>query len=315
MRKKRENMKLLMWERLSRQGGVLELDWRTEEEPEDLFVRLYHSGQKEDVIWALNANLCEVATVVRKGKKEDALQFMHRAIRLCDILGAYDCKPVLKLILLQEPSDYWGDDLEELQELASRALDGMPKETSEFEYWRHLAQRQNRTLPYALNALMEINLDRGVEVVCQTYFELAKTKRESLVDFEAIFRIAAGTYGTEGLSHALDKAFAGRPIIYEAFVRRVAKMPSLTRVGQRSLDDIAEYGAQIVVKPKKTKDTKIEASILDYPTVHIESEAGIGLLAGKKLTASYATVGEPSDMLTQLKAQYKWRLPSPKVGN
>ncbi len=301
-----DNLNRLMWDRLSKSPEKLDLDRRADEEPEDLFVRLCNTGRKRDVLSALNANLCETIGNMEGKEKEAALRFMKRAIRLCDIIGASNCKPFLEMLLLHNSKAYWGDDLKELQELAARTLSGMPKDASDFLYWASIAEKHNASLPYALNAMIEIDLDRGIQKIVQTYFDLPKTVRQDVVNWEIIFQLAADTHGSEHIGDALDKVFAGNPLAFEFFVRRVAKIPSLTRVGERSIDEIASYASACLIKQEEQKDIGAHSALLQYQLARAERSQTKEGYAEESVTESYGTLTPPQDVLAQLQKEYKW---------
>ena len=306
-----DNLKRLMWERLSQSPEKLDLDGRADEEPEDTFVRLCNSGQKEDVVGALRANLCEIVVEVQKRDKQAALRFMQRAIRLCDIISAHECKGALKLILLDESGAVWGKDFEELQELAARALEGMPKEKSEFEYWNHLAEKRNSILPYALNAMIEIALDRGIQKLVQIYFSMSETIREDAANWEIVLQIASDAQGLDNLGEALDKVFAGNPLAFEFFVRRVARMPSLSQIGKRSIEDIALYPMGPIVSGEAKIDTIANLPFSDYQFSQAKTAPRTDSPGGEFLTEFYGTLYQPQNLLSYLKEDLRWKNYSP----
>lgn len=302
-----DNLKSLMWERLSESPDKLYLDRRADEEPEDLFVRLCNTGRKRDVVSALKANLCDIVVGVQKKEKQAALRFMQRAIRLCDIIGAHECKPALKLILLDETGSIWGKDFEELQGLAARALDGMTKEVYEFEYWSHLSEKRNAILPYALNAMIEIDLDRGIQKLVQIYFKLPKTVRENTVNWEVILQIAVDTYGPENIGDALDKVFAGNPLAFEFFVRLVAKIPSLSRIGERTIEDIASYAEETLVKEQEHIELQSLLPFFHYQVPKQTTVISHTTQEQEKLIESYGKLRNVSDISFQLTDLMSWK--------
>jgi len=306
-----DDLKRPMWERLSQSPDKLDLDKRADEEPEDLFVRLYNTGRKKQVISAIKANLCEIVAQVEKKGQRAALRFMRRAMRLCDIVGAHECKPALKLILLDESRAVWGKDFEELQELAARALDGMPKEASEFRYWSDLVERGDAVLPYALNALIEIDVDRGLERLCSIYIDCAKKKREDVVDWEAVLQIAAHTHGVKAVGRALDKIFAGNPVAYEYFVR-LSGIPEISRVGQRSIEDIASYSTGSIVKGEAKIDVAGQLGLFKYELAKGETARVRESETAESLTGYYGTLAEPQELLSDLEKDHRWRYLPPK---
>jgi hypothetical protein len=251
-----------MWDRLSAPAETLDLDDRSDEEPEDYFVRLCSRGSRAAVLRALKANLCEVITQVKTGSAEVDCRFLQRALRLCDTVGAEECKPDLKYFLLHNAPPNWAQWYQNIKELAARALDGMPKEPGEFQYWKHLAEQADAILPYALNALLEIDLDEGLGVLLKMYVDFYKQKRTDEIDWEVILQLAADTHGMKKLGVALDKHLGGQPDYYEYFVR-IGRMPELSRAGKRSLKEIAGYGGMIL-----ESDTKM--------SVAGDKEAGYG---------------------------------------
>lgn len=301
------NLKHLMWDRLSESPDKLDLDRRAEEEPEDLFVRLCNTGRKKDVVSALKANLCDIVVEVQKKEKQAALRFMRRAIRLCDIISAHECKPALMLILLGESGTVWGKDFEELQELAARSLDGMPKETSEFEYWSYLAEKRNAILPYALNTMIEIDLDRGIQKLVQIYFNLPKTVRENTVNWEVILQLAVDTHGPKNIGDALDKVFAGNPLAFEFFVRLVAKITSLSRIGERTIKDIASYAEEALVKEQEHIDLQSLLPFFQYQVPKQTTVISHTTQEQEKLIESYGEMRNVSDISFQLMDIMSWK--------
>jgi len=304
-------LKILMWKRLSSLPEILDLDMRSDEEPEDLFVRLCNTGHKKDIVNALKANLCSIIIDLKEKEKQAALRFMQRAIRLCDIIGAYECKPVLKLIILDESRTGWGKDFEELQELAARALDGMPKEESDFEYWSHLAEKHNTILPYALNAMIEIDLDRGIQKLIQTYFNLPEKTREDVVNWEMILKIALDAQGPDNLGDAIDKVFTGNPLAFEFFVHHVARMPALSREGKRSIEDMASYSTGPFVTEEVKIDNNLNFPLSDYQLPKTKTAIYAELLGGEFLTTLYGTLSQPQNLLSNLTEDYRWKYYSP----
>lgn len=303
------NLKSLMWERLSESPEKLYLDRRAEEEPEDLFVRLCNTGRKKDVISALKANLCDIVVEVQKKEKQTTLRFMRRAIRLCDIISANECKPALMLILLDESGTVWGKDFEELQELAARALDGMPKETSEFEYWSYLTEKRNAILPYALNAMIEIDLDRGIQKLVKIYFNLPKTVRENTVNWEVILQLAVDTHGPKNIGDALDKVFAGDPLAFELFVRLVAKIPSLSRISERErkIEDIVSYAEEALVKEQENIELQSLLPFFHYQVHKQTTVISHTTQEQEKLKESYGKLRNVGDILFQLTYPKSWK--------
>ena len=261
---KKASHKDIMWERLSARRESLNLDDRGEEEPEDYFVRMCSSGNREVVIQALKENLYEVTTQTRERSVEAEIRFLQRALRLCDLVAAQECKPSLQYILLYEKNPRWGKQYQSVRELAARALEALPKNTTEFQYWKHVAASRDAILPYALNALLEIDLDRGIADFLSVYFDFYQQKRLDEVDWRAILEIAADTHGKERLSHMLDKHLAGNPDTYEYFV---SGMSELSKRGRRSLPEIACYSGT----PPHSRTENVSSGMVDpiYPDTPI----------------------------------------------
>ncbi len=309
MTKEREysasDIKSLMWERLSAPSASIDLDSRGEEEPEDFFVRLYNQGQKKEVVSALRVNLCEVFTDVRSRTKETSLRFMCRAIRLCDIIGAYDCKTALKLILFEESNREWGKSLEELQELAARALDGMPKGETDFRYWRDLAERLNDSLPYALNALIEIDPEKGLRIFLSIY-QKCEENMHDIADWKSIIQTAVSTHGIKKISKILNKIYAGNPGAYEQFVN-IFGLQELSRIGKLSISEIMSYPGQLSVADKSIVK-KSEDIIPSY-----EQKQRFAYLQEKPydisdITDSQWPLIKPENVLREINEDnYKWK--------
>lgn len=298
-----------MWNRLSESPEKLDLDRRAEEEPEDLFVRLCNTGRKRDVNSALKANLCETIGNMEEKEKGAALRFMQRAIRLCDIIGASNCKPFLEMLLLYNSKDYWGEDLEELQELATRTLSGMPKEASDFSYWSRIADKHNTSLSYALNAMIEIDLDRGIEKLVQVYFDLQQEAREDEVNWEIIVQIAADTHGSENVGDALDKVFATNPLEFQLFVPLVAKIPSLRPIGkrERKIENIASYAEEALVKEPEHIDLQSLMSFFNYQVPKQTTIKSHKTPEKEKLIETQGKLGYVSDILFQPAYPMSWK--------
>jgi hypothetical protein len=302
-----------MWHRLSVSPRILNLDARGDEEPEDLFVRLANSGQRQQVIRALKANLCDTITNPEAKDKQSALRFMRRALRLCDVIGAHECKPDLKYILLHEAVGTWGQDLSHLQELAARALDGMPKEPAEFEFWNHLIQKRDAILPYALNAIIEIDLDRGLETFSKIYVECAKTKQQELVEWGLVIQNAVDMHGAEAVSAALDHVFPGNPLAIEHFVH-LSGIQELSRLGKRSVEEIASYAQQRAIGGREPRsDVSSQAPLPEY----VPLPAGVSRREDQPtehpLTKSYGhlTPNTPQTIVLDERA-YDWRFYPPR---
>ncbi len=235
------HLKQLLWTRLSAHPDTLDLDDRINEQPEDLFVRMATAGERDAVVAALRSHLVRCAGgTVAPTHLPRALRFLSRAIRLCDSLGGVECKDALKLLLLQEEPGPWGEYLAEVQELAARVLSGLPKKPTDLELWCHVARACSPALPYALNAAIEIDVERGVELLARTYDRLAPRRRNA-VNWRAILQIAATMHGVEALGDALGRALADKSVLeYERFVR-LAGLPELRKQMTVALSDLVGY--------------------------------------------------------------------------
>ena len=135
-----KNMKKELWERLSADPSDLALDQRVEEEPEDLFVRIANRGQRDEVVAGLGPLIVEQFLSSTQEGTELSVRFLRRALRLCDDLATEEARPILKVILLQEKNSLFGNNLDELQELAARVLSGLERQPSDFKFWREGAR-------------------------------------------------------------------------------------------------------------------------------------------------------------------------------
>jgi hypothetical protein len=191
-----------MWKRLTSDPELLALDSRVDEQPEDIFIRLSQSGNRDTVVSALRELLA--CHVLRDPSSELAaeVRFLSRAIRLCDALSAEECKEALKLLLLEEDSARWNSHLDGLQELAARALLSLPKDKKDFRFWKEIAFMQRPTCPYALNALLQIDLVGGIKCVDQVYRTTPKRLRSRLADWDTILLIAKESYGEKQFAKA-----------------------------------------------------------------------------------------------------------------
>lgn len=294
-----------MWKRLSCPPETLHLDIRVDEEPEDIFVCIYNSGQENEVLLALKANLCETIGNMVEEEKGAALRFMQRAIRLCDTLGASNCKPFLEMLLLHNSKDYWGEDLEDLQELASRALSGMPKNASDFSFWRSIADKHNRSLPYALNAMIEIDIEKGLRNFIEAYNFCHKHKKLKEVNWNVLIEIAVDKHSKKKIGKTLDKIFSGKPEYYESFVHQFG-LREISKIHKRSINDITSYNDEF--------EHNIESSENTLTSYEQNQDHTKNKIFKEDIMANYGTVFVPQSILSVSEEDYKWRwLPNAKT--
>jgi hypothetical protein len=233
-----------MWERLTADATTLQLDLRVDEEPEDYFVRLSQGNRRDEVISALRELLALHVVRQPDTKLRVEVQFLTSAFRLCDALEARDCKEPLKLILLEDSADRWGDYLPGLQELAARALLSLPKDKKEFRYWSDVAFMGKSTCPYALNAVLELDLARGLECVRQVYQTVPKGLRKHLANWKEILWMAKESYGEKKFkkvaSSFLPKLSQRRGRGLLRILAEVAGIPE---------NAVASYATNLIVAP------------------------------------------------------------------
>jgi len=213
-------MKELLWSRLTSDSAALRLNERTDEEPEDFFVRISNSGQRQEVVNALRSVLIECLAGERGDDAQSVSQFLGRAFRLCDSIAAGECRVPLKDILLTDDPEEFGvrfSNLPELQELAARALLGLAVDERDFRFWSDIAQQCSSSLPYALNAAISIDLTKGMELLCETWVACKRQGVSDIVDWQAIFQIAVLGNDHNAATQALRGACMCYPEIPELF--------------------------------------------------------------------------------------------------
>jgi hypothetical protein len=200
-----------IWERLTSDPTILQLDFRVDEEPEDKFIRVSQSGRRSDIVSALRELLS--FHVIRQPAidLEIEARFLKSAFRLCDALQADDCKSALKLFLLEGSPDRWGNYFEPLQEVAARALLSLKREPQELTFWSDVALMRRQTCPYALNAALEINLARGLELLGQISHSVSKEALKRLLDLEAILELARDFNGEKKFRKAAAEFLKAHP--------------------------------------------------------------------------------------------------------
>lgn len=252
---KQSDVKELLWSRLTSDRAALRLSERTDEEPEDFFVRMSNSGQRKEVVKALRSLLIECLAGDRSDKASVVSRFLGHALRLCDSLAAKECKMPLKEILLTEDPDEFAVELPDwpkLQELAARALLGLAADEKDFRFWSDIAQQCSSSLPYALNAALGIDLDRGMELVCEAWFACRHRGVSGIADWQAIFRIAVLRNDQSNVIQALHRAckcYPETPDLFEYIVHRVARNRGLSLMGKYQLEDVFSYDVPQVLTP------------------------------------------------------------------
>ncbi|MHB8521421.1 MAG: hypothetical protein ACYDH9_11785 [Limisphaerales bacterium] len=191
-----------MWNRLKSPRENLRLDDRVDEEPEDCFRMYSDAGHRNEVVSALRELLGRHAVCESQAPPDQEVRFLSRAIRLCDAIQAAECKDPLKFLLLKETGPKWGSDLFELQELAARALLSLPKSIDEFRFWQEVAIMQRATCPYALNATLELDLPRGLNLCHHVFRTAPKGQDQPSVNWQTILWIARERHGYRQFSAA-----------------------------------------------------------------------------------------------------------------
>jgi hypothetical protein len=236
------NLKQSIWQRLTVDPAKLRLDAKVNEQPADCFVRLAFSGKHADVSKAVRALLVEVIAGEAGDDGDTTVRFLYNALPLCDSIGAEECKPVLRNILLVDDPQMWGGHADEVQELAARALVGLKKERADIRFWRDLAGKLNACLPYALNAAIEIDVGEGVRLVCETYALCEKAQKREIVDWATVFALATERHGVAAVSDAVRKCCVrsdNSAAVQDFIAYAVAEQPELSRRGKLDLDEIA----------------------------------------------------------------------------
>ncbi len=276
-RAKNKDLTRLMWDRLSAKPETLELDERTDEEPEDLFVRLCSRGQADDVDCALVALLAEHHANDGASKKADRLRFLRRGLRLCDSLRSSKSKHVLKCIVLLDPKEAWGQHLAELQELAARALTGMPKSKTDLRFWTEVAEKRDSSLPYALNAAIEIDVRLGLDLLCHMHLGFKPKERAGLADWRTILQLATEHWGEDRVFEALESICAHLPEPftsreYLAHFVQLTDLPSLSdRLRRISLGTVS-YEPEEKALPSSSSIEAAEVTRLDPLLSHSSRE-------------------------------------------
>lgn len=201
-------MKQAIWERLTSDPDALDLDYRIDERPADLFALRAAKGERPEIVASLRCLLVEIITGVLESNSTEVARFLHNALPLCDSLAAVECKSALKqILLLDNPSD-WDGNLSEIQELASRALVGIQKEDADFRFWVDIAEKANSCLPYALNAAIEIDLDKGMDLVCDVYLHCMQEETTDAVDWTVVYELAKDRYGEKAVERSWHRSCA-----------------------------------------------------------------------------------------------------------
>ena len=244
-----KNMKKELWERLSADPSDLALDQRVEEEPEDLFVRIANRGQRDEVVAGLGPLIVEQFLSSTQEGTELSVRFLRRALRLCDDLATEEARPILKVILLQEKNSLFGNNLDELQELAARVLSGLERQPSDFKFWREVARLGNAALPYALNAAVEIDIQRGLRLIHDAYVESETRSDRDFVDWGGLLEIARMMHGPD----RYQEAFTNLGVTHIEFLRLAGLTPqdiSLTSARvEGSIDEAVGSVSQITTPP------------------------------------------------------------------
>lgn len=240
----RQTVRDFVWSRLTADPSSLNLDVRISEYPEDLLVRLAGSGQRREIVLALRS-LLTACTADDIDEDENAvLQFLRAALPLCDTLAATECKAVLKTILLLDDSEAWGRRLPEIQELAARALVGLPKDAADSRFWRDVACKMDAALPYALNAEIEIDLRQGLELLCETYMTSHDAGTLGAVAWDVVGGIAISRYGNDRVRSELLRACRAYPNprnFFHHMVDHVFQSPQLKRAVARDISEVLSY--------------------------------------------------------------------------
>lgn len=274
-RRKRTDLKRQMWLRLSALPETLDLDVRTNEEPEDIFVSLANDGRRNEVIAALRSLLVESLAGPNGLEFEGTVTFLRRAIRLCDSLGAEECKDALKLLLLHEGQAAKGGHVGELQTLAARVLSGLPKSEADFEFWSHMAHRLDEGLPYALNAAIDIDWKKGVGLLSETYFEARSRRCQALADWRGILQLVASDKGVDALADfLLDMTPGEPPEVYEHLLR-LAGIQNLRRPAALGFADLIHY--DVSGSRKETSSEIMEPEMGGYHIPRSKASAAVNI--------------------------------------
>lgn len=256
----------VIWKRLSSDPVLLGLDARTDEEPEDLFVDEAHAGRHNQIVDALNLLFMERVLVGREKLQPSTLRFFRRAMRLCDAIHAIECKQILKFLLLVEPSNRWDGFLPEMQELAARVLSGYAAKKNEVPFWLEIASRQRSSLPYALNVLLDVDLEEGLQAFTRAYIEARAAKRD-LAEWAFILETVASTYEPEEFGAILNSVIgdvvdADRPDERDSLFQKFggwAKLPKPVLRRKKELSETYETVSELVAydKPMATSSSQL----------------------------------------------------------
>jgi hypothetical protein len=235
-------IKTEMRKRLMAEPQSLRLDSRIDESPEDVFAAMADRGLRDAVVTSLDQLIHESFKCSPKPDSAAFLRLLQRALRLCDTLEAVEVKPSLKVIVLEDDATRWGGVLGELKELAARALLGLPKSKGDLRFWIITAEQFETSLPYALNAIIEINLTEGFRVFWRLFKESNFKIDHPLVDWKSILEDAAATHGENKVAEKLEEAFyevnnLKSAEYYERFLRHL-RLSQFSRQGKRSLKDV-----------------------------------------------------------------------------
>lgn len=236
----------LMWERLTAQTATLGLDYRIDEQPEDMFVQLANRGRRGEVVGALKSLLLDCIGGQIGDNSRVQVCFLRRALRLCDSLGAKECKAPLRDILLFEETEDWGDDLPELQELASRALVVLATRETDFPFWEYIAHKKGTAMPYALNAAIAIDPVKGLQLFWRVFVDCYREGTTDVADWKTILRIAILRHGTQAVAEALNQARRADPgsgPLFAHLINHVAKGLGLPGELRPRIEDLfSSYG-------------------------------------------------------------------------
>jgi len=259
-----------MKERLVADPAALGLNPRLEECPENLFEIIAHKGQFDNVVRALNELMFVFFDGVNQENITETMRFMKSSLRLCDALQPVRCKNILKTIILEDDQIIWGEGLLDLQDLAAQALLGLPKEKADFRYWSHIAHKWRPSLPYALHAAIEIDLEEGLYLFWELYL---KDPREDhpLVDWPTIINEADEHYSDKEISQLLEKSFyrvigTKDPLRFETIIWLRLNIRRFTRVKDRSVSE-EPFSYTIATRPslKNEMEQQQYPKAIGYP--------------------------------------------------
>lgn len=252
--------------RLTSDSATLNLDPRIEEEPEDEIIAWSISNKRDILVRVLDDLILDYFRNTDLYPFEECQTFLIRALRVCDFLQHERLKPTLKLILLCDDRSVWGQALDELRTLAARSLMGLSKTSNDLRFWEDVAIQCYPALPYALRAVLEIDLSKGCEIFWRMYFRPGLRGDNTYVDWPTVFDAANEFYGdVDIVVSAMEKAFqlvtkSKNLLEYDRIILRELRIPQYSKLGKRRITEVdLHYDLQIDSTPMASEKGEEES--------------------------------------------------------